>query len=175
MIYFASYFALFFAVGAFLGFWVGYLYRGRPAARAEAPSSGPDIDVAVAPSVDDDVLSLPDMTPAMASALSAAGITSLADLANLDGSALADTAAALKMEDFALRRFVGLAGMQGLDGVDVNLAQALVRIGVRSRTELAAENPDRVQNKLVALNDAEGLLAAVPDRAAVEALISAAK
>ena len=54
--------------------------------------------------------------------------------------------------------------------MSAELADALIRIGVRSSGKLAGENPDRVQNKLAALVE-KGVLAEAPARAAVAEFI----
>lgn len=175
MSYFAAYFGLFFAIGALLGFGVGYVYRGtriKDASRVTAPT----VTAAPAAVADTRISALPGMTPSVATAMAAAGIDGLGALRAVGESddellALAD---ALKLEDFALRKWVNLADLQGLDGVDADLANALVRVGVRGADALATENPDRIQNKLAALHEAEGLPQNVPDRQAVAALIAAA-
>ena len=178
MVYFASYFALVFAVGLFVGFFVGYLYRGRPAAKRAIAAPSPATDAA--PSSEtvqraaQEIEALPGMTPAAATALAGAGVTTLADLGSQSAERLGELARTLKLEDFVVTRWSRMAALQGLAGVDDNLAQALMRIGVPDPAGLASENPDRVQNKLSALHDAEGLPARVPTRADVEALIQAA-
>lgn len=176
MVYFASYFALVFILGAFIGFAFGYFYRGGVNRRRAAQSESASAPAAAGPAAvaSDELLALPGMVPATAAALAGAGVASLDDLRGLSGERLADVAGALKLEDFALRRWVGLADLQSLPSVDGDLAQALVRIGVRNAGDLADENADRVQNKLATLNDAEGLPATVPARGDVVALIEAA-
>ncbi|MFK8016990.1 MAG: DUF4332 domain-containing protein [Gammaproteobacteria bacterium] len=174
MVYFASYFVLFFALGALLGFFTGYVYRGmRRTAPAPTVASVPQPPL-LPP--DDEVAALPGMTAAVASGLAGHGVRSLKDLVELGTSdeRLLGVADLLRLEDFALRKWVGMAGLQGLPGVDADLAHALQRIGVRSVADLATENPDRVQNKLAALHDAESLPAVVPDRQAVSQIIEAA-
>jgi hypothetical protein len=177
MIYFSNYFALFFAAGAVIGFLLGYLWRGvaRPpaAATADAPCATP---VADQPRPDAALAALPGMNDALAGRLAAAGASDLEALRHIGRSheqvaALAD---ALRLEDFTVRRWVALAGLQSLEGVDVDLANALLRVGMRSTGDLATANADRVQNKLAALNDAESLLAHVPTRAQVVDLIERA-
>lgn len=173
MTYFAAYFGLFFAIGALLGFGVGYVYRGARAGKVRAEPVAPAAPtVTASPELSD----LPGMTTSVATAMAAAGVPDLAALRGVGASndkllALAD---ALRLEDFALRKWVNLADLQGLEGIDGGLANALLRVGVRSTEALGAENPDRIQNKLAALHEAEGLPATVPDRQTVVALIAAA-
>jgi hypothetical protein len=175
MVYFAAYFGLFFAIGALLGFGVGYVYRGSRI-KATPRVVQPEAPAAPAAAPTAQISGLPGMTPAVATALAAAGIDGLGALRAVGESddtllALADS---LKLEDFALRKWVNLADLQGLDGVDGDLANALMRVGVRGVDALAGENPDRIQNKLASLHEAEGLPKTVPDRQAVAALIAAA-
>lgn len=176
MVYFASYFALVFALGAFVGFAFGYFYRGRSNARSvkKGTTAKTKTPAVAPPPASDELMALPGMVAGTAAALTGAGVASLDDLRGLTGDRLAEVAGQLKLEDFALRRWVGLADLQSLPSVDADLAQALVRIGVRDGAGLAGENADRVQNKLTALNEAEGLPARVPGRADVVALIEAA-
>ncbi len=174
MYYFASYFVLFLAIGALLGFAVGYVYRGM---RTPAVAAVRDERVTAPPAVaSDELAQLPGMTPDAAQRLSASGVGDLASLrsACADDTALNALADATRLEDFALRKWVGIAAMQGLEGVDGDLAHALVRTGVRSVAELAQANPDRVQNKLAALNEAESLLAQVPGIGDIKAIIERA-
>ncbi|MFK7887435.1 MAG: DUF4332 domain-containing protein [Gammaproteobacteria bacterium] len=172
MVYFAAYFGLFFAIGGLLGFALGYVYRGTKQPAVVRPQAVVK-PVAVASA---QISGLPGMTPAAASSLAATGIDSLAALRAATDSddklvALAD---ALRLEDFALRKWVNVAQLQSVAGVDGDLANALLRVGVRGAAALAGENPDRIQNKLAALHDAEGLPENVPDRQSVAAMIAAA-
>ncbi|MEM6640600.1 MAG: DUF4332 domain-containing protein [Pseudomonadota bacterium] len=145
------------------------LFRGRPTPTGDTPS-------AAIPSreLDAAVLALPNMTPSHAEALAKAGVSSVDELGALAGDQLARVARDSRLEDFVLRRWVGLAGLMAIDGIDAAQAQALVRIGVSSTAALRAENPDRIQSKLNALNEAEGLVETMPSRADIVRWVEAA-
>lgn len=173
----ASYFALFFALGALIGFLCGYLYRGRSRQPVATPPGQPEqIPTSSELPADTQIGELPGMTEALAARLAAAGAPDLDALRQIGASnaklaALADT---LRVEDFTVRRWVALAGLRGIDEVDADLANALLRVGIRSAKDLAGANADRIQNKLLALNEAESLPADVPTRQQVVDLIERA-
>lgn len=115
--------------------------------------------------------------PKYAEALAKANITSVAQL--LDGCANTDArskcAELSGLSEKAIERWAKMSDFFRLDGVAGNEAELLEVSGFNNMGELASADADDVQAKLQATNDEKSLAPSVPEKAAIESWISAAK
>lgn len=160
--------------GLLLGLLLGYLWGradGRRRARPPAHAAPPAPVAAPPPGAGTGVplSALPGMSDAVAAKLAAAGVADVGALwaHGQDEDTLHGLCDAVQLEDFALRRWIAIADLCRVDGIEPQTADALVRTGVRSAADLAEANPDRVQNRLAKLAEEGGALEAAPARAAV--------
>ncbi len=124
-----------------------------------------------------DITDIEGIGPKYAEALAKANVTSVAQLLDACSTAEARSKCAevAGVSEKAIDRWAKMSDFFRLDGVQGNEAELLEVSGFNNMSELASASADDVLSKLQATNDEKSLAPNVPDKAAIESWISAAK
>ena len=145
----------------------------KPAAPAPKPAASAPKPAAAGSGIED----IEGIGPAFAKKLATVGITSPAQLLEQCGSSKGRTTVAEKT-GIALKRvlrWVNMADLMRIDGIDGNFAELLEATGVDTVKELRNRNAENLANAMVGVNSAKNLARSVPNAKVVAQWIAQAK